>query len=135
MLLPHNQKLFSDIVHELDDNNVHSLLYVQGTGVGKSYIFFELVNSRFSGCKVLYVVPKHAVRENLVLYDVFKSLPAKITFITYDVFNKHVARKYSKYDAVFFDEAHHIEADSYQRLIKLFDPEYLIGLTAIKRFR
>ncbi len=136
MLYPHNQRLFSDIEKQLDAG-VHDVLYVQGTGVGKSYIFFELVNSRFAGCKILYVVPQHAIRENLVLYPEASQLKAKaVHFATYNSFDKDVTKKYMKYDVIFFDEAHHMGAPRRSRnILKLKRAfleagKYVFGMTA-----
>ena len=69
-LLPHNQKLFDEIM-ELINNGEHSIFYSEATGLGKSFIFMSLVNELFLGKKVLYIVPKIAIWDNMNEYKEF----------------------------------------------------------------
>ena len=85
-LLPHNQKLFNEIM-DLIKNGEHSIFYSEATGLGKSFIFMSLVNELFKGKKVLYIVPKIAIWENINMYKEFEYIKDYVEMTTYADFN------------------------------------------------
>ena len=110
-LLPHNQKLFDEIMEAIN-NGEHSIFYSEATGLGKSFIFMRLVYNLFSneGDKVLYIVPKLAIWENIQSYKEFEYIKDYVEITTYADFNS-IKIKHYDYDAIFIDECHHLASD------------------------
>lgn len=136
-LLPHNEKVFKEIKRAYE--NERDILVVHGTGLGKSFLFLELMETIFKGKKVLFIVPKHATSTGgIASYDEYKAAGADITFETYNYFkNEERARKAAdNYDVLVFDEAHHLGSDLYGMnarcaLSYMRDMgKYVLGLTA-----
>lgn len=109
-LLPHNQMLYNKIVVELEKGE-RSIFYSEATGLGKSFIFMRLVQDYFKGKRILYIVPKIAIWENLTHYREFEFLEARIDMATFASFNKYNNELYKEYDVVFIDECHHMLSD------------------------
>lgn len=109
-LLPHNQDLYNKIVEQVEKGE-KSIFYSQATGLGKSFIFMKLVEDYFQEKKIMYIVPKIAIWENIIRYPEFKTLNAKIDMFTYQSFNTYNTDLVDKYDVVFIDECHHMLSD------------------------
>ena len=112
-LLPHNEKLYNDIVKEMIDGH-KSIFYSEGTGLGKSFIFFKLAHDLFFSKKILYIVPYIFTWENVIHYDEFNLLNTEnITMTTFADFNleEKVWKYADEYDVVFVDECHHMKSD------------------------
>lgn len=135
-LLPHNKKVYEQIISAYEANN--SVLLVHGTGLGKSFIFLELAQTIFMSKKVLFVVPKHSVEEGISDYDDYKAAGIDICFKTYNYFNSEnkTLEAVKTYDVFVFDEAHHLGSELYGRNAReMFDAiEYagkkILGMTA-----
>lgn len=137
-LLPHNQETFCKIKKVLEDTK--SLLIVQGTGVGKSFLTMEIVKKLYPGKKVLYISPKKDIEQNMRKYKDFQELSSQFTFCTNNSFsNDDRAQEYLfDYDIFIVDEAHHIASPLFggriQTLITLVqtcnENKRVIGLTA-----
>lgn len=136
-LLPHNQMLYDKIVAEIS-TGVKSIFYSEGTGLGKSYIFMALVQNQFRGKRVLYIVPKIAIFNNLEHYEEFQSLEADITYTTFAAFNTYEENdpRVDSCDVVFVDECHHMLSDiqgvnvyKFMRDVLARD-KYCFGMTA-----
>ena len=140
-LLPHNQKLYDEIKQYIDAGE-RSIFYSEATGLGKSFIFMRLVEEYFSGKRILYVVPKIAIWENLVHYDEFSTLSAEIEMMTFTAFNVYNSddRLFEKYDAVFVDECHHMLSDIQGMNVAIFledmcnNNKFSFGLTATPKY-
>lgn len=98
-LLPHNQELYDKIVEQIEKGE-KSIFYSQATGLGKSFIFMKLVEDYFQGKRIMYVVPKIAIWENLIRYKEFETLDATIDMYTYQSFNTYDSSLVDKYDVV-----------------------------------
>ena len=112
-LLPHNEKLYNDIVKEMIDGH-KSIFYSEGTGLGKSFIFFKLAHDLFFTKKILYIVPYIFTWENVIHYDEFNLLNTEnIDMTTFADFNleEKVWKYADEYDVVFVDECHHLQSD------------------------
>lgn len=99
-----------------------SIGIVQGTGVGKSYITLELINTLFKDASITYVVPTNKIKE--ALQDMFKD----VMFVTYSYLLNHEI----KCDLVIFDECHHAVAPEWGKAVKkvIDNTQYKIFLTA-----
>lgn len=109
-LLAHNEMLYNKIVKELIRGN-RKIFYSEATGLGKSFIFMKLVKEVFSDSRILYIVPKNAIWENLIHYSDFKLLNGcNISYRTFTSFNHYDFNdeELSSYDVVFVDECHHM---------------------------
>lgn len=151
-ILPHQKAIIEKITAEREQG-VKRNLVVAATGTGKTVIsafdYKYISEKSHKDCKLLYIAHREEILKQArhtyrgVLQDanfgelwVGRNMPNNLNhlFVSVDMATsniqtfKDLGRAY--FDYIVFDEAHHIEADSYQRLIKLFDPEYLIGLTA-----
>lgn len=109
-LLPHNQELYDKIVEQIEKGE-KSIFYSQATGLGKSFIFMKLVEDYFQGKRIMYIVPKIAIWENLIRYKEFETLDATIDMFTYQSFNTYDISLVNEYDVVFIDECHHMLSD------------------------
>ncbi len=133
-LLAHNQEVFEDLKKAYEKNN--DVMLYHGTGLGKSFLFMELANTVFSGKKILFIVPKHAVSQGVENYDEF--MGENIHFETYNYFKTPGMAKvaFDAFDVVVFDECHHLGSDVYGAnarglfgLVRGSD-KYILGLTA-----
>lgn len=130
-LLPHNAAAYNKIKSGFK-SGTRSVLYVAGTGTGKTYVTNALLTTEWSGRKVAYVVPTVAIWDYLsgILDD-----SADVTMFTYSAFcsEKVITDLLNNYDVIIFDEAHHlgsaIEGAAAVRFINEFSG-ITFGLTA-----
>jgi len=127
------------------DMGADKALIIAATGSGKTYLAaFDALN--FGAKRLLYVVHREQIlekaRESFI--DVFgskylmglftgkkKELDADFIFATNSELSNHLYSFDNKeFDYIVLDECHHSTADSYQKIIKYFQPEFLLGLTA-----
>jgi superfamily II DNA or RNA helicase len=133
-LLPHNQKLFDEIM-ELINNGEHSIFYSEAMGLGKSYIFMKLVEKLFKNKKVLYIAPTIAIWNNINNYKEFELIKPYVNMLTYASFNSIKSYHYD-YDVMFIDESHHLASEIQGvNILKVCDKyldenKYIFGLTA-----
>ena len=101
-LLPHNATAYDKINSKLK-SGARSVLYVAGTGTGKTYVTNALLTNNWLGRKVAYVVPTVAIWDYIsgVLGN-----SSNITMFTYSAFTNPKTLKLlsEKYDVVIFDE-------------------------------
>ncbi len=143
-LMPHNQKAVDEIKTCLN-NGLAKIIYTAGTGCGKSWVFmgtaYALREMLFhvKNPKILYVIPKHVIKENVEGYGEYKDLAdiCTIDFVTYNYFKafEKGMKKVSEYDLVVIDECHHLGADLYgQNLVRCMENSdthtKFLGLTA-----
>lgn len=130
-LLPHNAAAYNKIKSKLK-SGARSVLYVAGTGTGKTYVTNALLTTVWSGRKVAYVVPTVAIWDYL---SGVLDKSANVTMFTYNAFQseKVITDLLNNYEVVVFDEAHHlgsaIEGAAAVRFIKEFSG-ITFGLTA-----
>ena len=143
-LMAHNQKAIDEIKIYLHDG-FNKIIYTAGTGCGKSWVFMGTVyalkemRAYIDKLKVLYVMPKHVIKENVEGYQDYQELSDACTvdFATFNYFKtfEKGMKKISDYDLVVIDECHHLGADLYgQNLVKCMDNTdchtIFLGLTA-----
>lgn len=120
-------------------------LVVAAAGSGKTYLAaFDAFN--FSPKRLLYIVHEGSIlmksfetfqkvfgsdRSYGIYNKDFKEPDADFVFSTnitmkdsLELFDKHT------FDYIIVDECHHATADTYQEIIKHFEPEFLLGITA-----
>ena len=111
-LYEHNARVYDQVVQAL--HNCNDICIVSGTGTGKSFITFALVNGPFqNGERVLYISPKESIAINLRKYDAFFDVRDRIDFANNMWFNSSgkVDNAFENYDIIILDESHHIGAD------------------------
>ena len=138
-LLPHNENMLHEVVDKLN-TGIRDILYIQGTVLGKSYVFFSLIIYYFRNAKILFVAPNENCFKNLQMYPEFKMIEKNVTFKTNLSFNsmKKVSDAFEQYDLFFIDEAHHIGSEksgkyllALRDLVREYDADkWFIGTTA-----
>lgn len=114
MLMRHNEKCYMDLVTAFRDNR--DVLFIHGTGLGKSFVFLELKDNLFRGMRICYVIPKHSVKEGISGYDEYKAGGGSgISFVTYNYFTtpEKAVSLAQECDVIVFDEAHHLGSGKY----------------------
>lgn len=126
-------------------------LIVAATGTGKTMISafdFKKYKKSNPQCKFLFLAHRieilkqslHTFRNVLkdqnfgeLLGGGYEPLQKKAVFATVQSFNNLILDDtYTSdyYDYIIFDEVHHAQANTYQKIIQFFEPEILLGLTA-----
>lgn len=116
-LLPHNQTAVDSIMENFK-NGKRKVIYISGVGTGKSFVFLGVLERlRISGIsgKVLYVIPKYAIRDNIRTYDDFTENGDNVEFVTYNAFKteKDGMGLLRGVSFVLIDECHHMMSDLY----------------------
>lgn len=120
-------------------------LVVAAAGSGKTYLAaFDALN--FNPKRLLYIVHEGSILKksletfqdvfgNNVTYGIYsgtsKESDADFVFAT-NVTMSNTLELFSKneFDYIIIDECHHATAETYQKIISYFEPEFLLGLTA-----
>ena len=124
---------------------VHRAMTVCSAGSGKTYLSaFDALN--FNPDRLLYIVHESSIlskaREsfqkvfgNQKTYGMYtgdsKEINADFVFAT-NITMANNLELFSKdtFDYIVIDECHHAVAESYQKIISYFEPEFMLGLTA-----
>lgn len=116
LLKPHNKKAVDSLIEAYKTNR--TAIYISGVGTGKSFVFMGLLDV-FKDIRVLYVLPKHSIKENINTYSEFKEYKHRVDFVTFNFFSnyKKGIRKINEYDFVVVDEVHHIGSDRYGKCL------------------
>lgn len=139
-LRKHNRKAVDEIKAKIAEG-IHKIIYVAGTGCGKTWVFMGIMNEvcdvipELARPKALYIMPKHVIRENVEGYREFSELGFDVDFATYNYFSTHEksVNRFKKYDLIVIDECHHLGGDLYGRNILAAMEEsdrLFLGLTA-----
>ena len=144
-LKPHNQTAVNEIKEHLV-NGIKKIIYTAGTGCGKTWVFMGTVfafkelfpeMNAVKKPKVLYILPKHVIRDNVEGYNEYKALKnvCVVNFATFNYFNNYEKgmNKIAEYDLIVIDECHHLGADLYgQTIVKCMEDsnKWFLGLTA-----
>lgn len=136
-LLPHNQKLYNEIKSKVQSGE-RAIFFSEGTGLGKSYVFMKIVEELFPRSRVLYVVPKIAIWDNLTHYPEFRYIDNRVTMTTFAAFNKRIEEDsyFFEHDVVFVDECHHMLSDIQGKNVQQFlndakeSGKHVFGMTA-----
>ena len=136
-LLPQNKKLYDDIKSKVQRGE-RSIFFSEGTGLGKSYVFMKIVEELFPRSRVLYVVPKIAIWNNVTHYPEFGYIDNRVTMTTFAAFNKRIEEGsyFFEHDVIFVDECHHMLSDIQGKNVKQFlddakeSGKYVFGMTA-----
>lgn len=150
---PFQEQILEKLRSEREINNNSRNLVVAATGTGKTMIAafdFKRYRESHKGCRLLFVAHrKDIVEQSLKKFrHVLKdrdfgeladgdSDPTNRSnlFSTIQTFNTRYSRLNEYYDYIVIDEAHHIAADQYIKLIDHFEkssrrPDIILGLTA-----
>lgn len=119
-LYEHNKEIYDGIISAIADGH-HKIGYTEATGLGKSFVFAELCNTVFKNKKILYVIPKLAIQDNMYEYSEIQDLVSNVDFTTFASFNSEDnAIEYAeKYEVIFVDECHHLLSDIQGRTVDL----------------
>lgn len=152
-ILPH-QKQILDRLQAIREAGINKNLIVAATGTGKTVIsaFDYKINSanKIPYGKILFVAHREEIlKQSLLTYRgvlmdanfgdmwVGNFKPGNIDhlFVSVQTFNSNYAEIFEKlpsdyYEYIVIDEAHHLVANSYRKIIEHFTPKILIGLTA-----
>lgn len=152
-ILPH-QKQILDRLQAIREAGINKNLIVAATGTGKTVISafdykINFVHSTQFG-KILFVAHREEIlKQSLFTYRsvlmnanfgdmwVGSYKPSNIDhlFVSVQTFNSNYSETFAKlpsdyYEYIVIDEAHHLVANSYRKIIEHFTPKILIGLTA-----
>lgn len=128
-LYSHNLEAYTRVQKILEVSP--KVLIEQATGTGKSFITMMLMQNDYKDSKKLYVIPKTAIKYNLMLYPEWSN--HNTDFITYSMLTKvDIDEVIDKYDVFIFDEVHHAGATSWMiPVVKILESsKTCIGLTA-----
>lgn len=145
----------NEILEKLDvERTVHGHfrnLVVAATGTGKTVISafdFKRYREANPDCTFLFIVHREEIIKQAcatfrhvlgdpnfgdMWYGEHEPASYKCLFASKDMLNSRLSSltlASDYYDYIIFDEAHHIVADSYQRILHYFQPKILLGLTA-----
>ena len=128
----HNWKPARKLVNNFDDGIKHQV-YVSGVGTGKTFVAMYVMQ-HIQG-KILYVMPKHVIKENIEGYEDFAQFGNRVEFATYNASaTKEKALGLMKDKSlVIIDECHHLGSDLYgKNLLHAMDETNVpvLGLTA-----
>ena len=124
---------------------VNRALTIASAGSGKTYLAaFDALN--FNPKKLLYIVHEGSILKKSmetfqeifgknVTYGIYsgtsKEFDADFVFAT-NIIMSNTLELFSKneFDYIIIDECHHATAETYKKIIRYFEPEFLLGLTA-----
>lgn len=130
MLMSHNEKTVTLAKERLLKYGTVGV--IQATGTGKSFVAQELLRA-VDAHKVLVIIPKNIMEAGLSAYD----WSAEMEYMSYSKLCNHLSKEQvielaKEYDAVIFDEAHHIGAKTWKNNCAVLKKHsrYSIFLTA-----
>ena len=131
-----HQKLTLEDIKNSRKNGINTFLIVLPTASGKSKIIEEDLkefSEQTENFKALVLAPNKDIIEdwNKRIKISLPRLADKIDVKTYSFLSRNY-RNFSpeEYSYIVADEAHHVVAPTYKRVIQYFTPDFLIGLTA-----
>jgi len=133
ILKEHNEKAVAELSILYKENR--TAIYVSGVGTGKSFVFMGLIDRVFTEGRILYVMPKYAVQENIEGYEDFTQYKDRIDFVTFNAFlsKEKASALINGYSFVVIDEVHHIGSDTYGKNLLWgmnHSDAYFLGMTA-----
>lgn len=141
------QAVFVEHVMEMWHRGIKRALLLSATGTGKTYASaFALreMNPR----RVLFLVHREQIAKQTIksyrkvfgnsrtyglLSGSRKELDAEFLFATMQMMSKEeIYTKFEpqEFDVIILDECHHAGAESYQRILRYFEPKFWLGMTA-----
>lgn len=131
-----------NLLKKMRENGIRSTVVVLPTGTGKSTIAEEDIKSFFlkhKKAKVLILVPTLALKnqwiDNLknifINYSIGDNRDDNIYITTYNgIISKKNNFSSEEFNYIVVDEAHHSVAPCMAKVLKYFNPEFLLGMTA-----
>jgi superfamily II DNA or RNA helicase/HKD family nuclease len=147
----HQKEILEDLRIEREEYNSYKNLIVSATGTGKTMIaafdFKDYVKSN-DGKKLLFLAHRKEILQQSI--DTFRGVlkdwnfgdlwvdgnePSQLNHVFASVQTLNSKSRYKKltadhFDYIVIDESHHSSANSYLKILKYFEPEILLGLTA-----
>ena len=143
-ILNHMQKEAVEKLNFFRKNNQSKALCIAATGSGKTYLAAIDIKN-FKAKRALFIVH----RENILIKakESFENIISNKSCGLYTGNKKELEKDYifatiqtlssnyenfsqKEFDYIVVDEAHHISANSYEKVIEYFKPSFLLGLTA-----
>ncbi|MCR5526259.1 MAG: DEAD/DEAH box helicase family protein, partial [Lachnospiraceae bacterium] len=143
------QEAFIENIHELRENGAKRALLISATGTGKTYASaFAMKNENPK--KALFIVHRELIakqamksyrkvfgsgKKMALLSGNSKEYDADILFATMNMMAKQETFDYLEqhdihYDWICIDEVHRAGSESYQKIMKHFQPDFWLGMTA-----
>ena len=118
ILKGHNQNAL-DKLEKGYKAGIRTQIYTSGVGTGKTYVFMGLLKYYFTEGKIIYVLPKYAIEENIREYEEFEEFKDRVEFVTNQSFS-NVEKGMSVIEGaslVCIDECHHLGSDVYGKTL------------------
>lgn len=133
ILKRHNEKAVQELTELY--RTKRTLSYISGVGTGKSFVFMGLAIRTFPKARILYVLPKYSVGENLDRYPEFGEIRNRVDFATYNYFTSREKgmEAFDSHDLVVIDECHHMGSDIYGQVLAgcvRGSKAFVLGMTA-----
>lgn len=137
-----HQSLTLDTLQNMRDEGIKSSVVVLPTGTGKSTIAVEDIKyflNKDKSARILILVPTIALKNQWMdnLKSIFKSYKIgdnfddNIYLTTYNtIINRKNSFSYDHFQYIVVDEAHHSVAPGMEKVLKYFNPDFLLGMTA-----
>lgn len=141
------QTAFAENLLKMRIQNKKRALLISATGTGKTYASAFALRQMHSK-KVLFLVHREQIAKQAMksykmvfgntrtfglLSGTKKELDAEYLFATMQMMTKpEIYTQFSEkdFDVIVIDEVHHVGADSYQRIMNYFQPDFWLGMTA-----
>ena len=143
------QVTFTENLRRLVSNNETKALLISATGTGKTYASaFGVRDAMTNNKRVLFIVHREQIAKQAMksYKNVFgktrhfgllsgnsKDMDADFLFATMQMMSKkEVMRRFPRdsFQVIVIDEAHRTGANSYQKIMDYFEPEFWLGMTA-----
>ena len=153
-LKPNSMQLgFIQSLKNLINHGANRGLLISATGTGKTYASaFGIRDALLTQGKTLFIVHrKQILRQAMLSYQNVFGVDVKMSFLTGEdqdyeeiknadflfamitmISKEEVLQRFSpkEFKTIVIDEAHHAPAQSYQRVLKYFQPDFWLGMTA-----
>ena len=145
--------IVNQCINEFTKNNKKKILIELATGLGKTYTVAFIIKELLKEKKLKILFLAHQIEILTQTVISFKNIfgignysfsgavagytPEDKTDFMFGVFDTIYSnlKNFSKedFDIIVVDEAHHVPANTYSKVVKHFNPKLLIGLTATKK--
>ena len=147
---PYQMDIVNQCINEFTKNNKKKILIELATGLGKTYTVAFIIKELLKEKKLKILFLAHQIEILTQTVISFKNIfgignysfsgavagytPEDKTDFMFGVFDTIYSnlKNFSKedFDIIVVDEAHHVPANTYSKVVKHFNPKLLIGLTA-----
>jgi superfamily II DNA or RNA helicase len=134
-LYHHQNESLKGLRFRRDESGKNASLVVLPTGTGKTQIALEDISyyqKRLLKMNVLVLVPSRALKKQWIRkFEEYKGFDGNVKVRTYAGSSRRYQQESSEtYDYMIVDEAHHAVAPTLKKVIRHYQPSFLLGLTA-----